>query len=52
MQVKKLQVRKLQVIKWLFHFPMKQLIIYTWEEYSEIGIIFRIIMNQKILDLP
>ena len=31
---------------------MKQFIIYTWVEYYEIGIIFRIIMNKKILDLP
>ena len=38
--------------QFLFHFPMKQLIIYTWVEYSEIGIIFRIIINRKILNLP
>ena len=38
--------------QFLFHFPMKQLIIYTWVEFSEIGIIFRIIMNRKILKLP
>ena len=28
---------------------MKQLVIYSWLEYYEIGIIFRIIMNRKIL---
>ena len=26
----------------LFHFPMKQLIVSAWLEYSEIGIIFGI----------
>ena len=31
---------------------MKQLVIYTWVEYYEIGIIFRIIMNRKMLNLP
>ena len=33
--------------QFLFNFPMKQLIIYTWVEYSEIGIIFRIYYQSK-----
>ena len=36
--------------QFLFHFLVEQLIICTWVEYSEIGIIFRIIINRKILN--
>ena len=28
--------------KFLFHFPTKQLMVYTWLEYNEIGIIIGI----------
>ena len=38
--------------KFLFNFHVMQLIIYTFVRYSEIGIIFRIITNRKILKLP
>ena len=38
--------------QFLFHFPVRQLIVYIWVEFSEIGIIFRTIMNRKILKLP
>ena len=38
--------------QFLFHFPVRQLITYTWVDFGEIGIIFRIIINRKILKLP